>query len=501
MTKSKHLLKTLVISAAAAVLSYIINYYLTAYITEHVGIEAYGFVSISKNLVSYANIIAVALVSFTVRFIAVSYYQGDMAEAKRYYSSSLLASIVLSVVLLAIALLIISRLECLLNIPVELVHSVKLLFVIVFINFCLNTVMTPFSAAAVIHNRLDVVGIVKIAANCLDAVVLVIMFRSMEPAVWFVGVGALTASVVNFAGNAVLTRKLMPQIKFSATSVSLRKVADIVKNGVFTSLNALGNTLNSGLDLIVSNLFLSGVQTGQLAVVKSLSALFTMLLGMIYQPLQPRLIRAYSVDSRKAFVEEMKNAMCLCGLVANVAVAGFIALGGLYYKLWLPGEDSVLLYRITVITILVFLTESVMKPIYYVSTLTLKNQLPCLLTIVSGILNVTSMYLLLKYTNLGLYAVAGTTTVIMLAINLLFNPIYAARCLGISARPLYGAIFRHLTAAAIMVPVFILIAWGMKPAGWLGFLGSAAIMSVIGALIHCVIVLPKKIWKKLLHKK
>lgn len=39
-----------------------------------------------------------------------------------------------------------------------------------------------------------------------------------------------------------------------------------MSNGVWQSVNSLGNTLNSGLDLLISNLMLTAVQTGQIAV-------------------------------------------------------------------------------------------------------------------------------------------------------------------------------------------------------------------------------------------
>lgn len=53
---------------------------------------------------------------------------------------------------------------------------------------------------------------------------------------------------------------------------------------------------------------------------------------------------------------------------------------------------------LTIVTVLGSVTAGVMRPIYYVYTLTLKNKLPCWITIAGGFLNVVSMYVLLKYT-------------------------------------------------------------------------------------------------------
>ena len=53
--------KTIVISGLSVVISYLINFFLTPFITDNIGMGAYGFVSIANNVVTYAGIITVAL--------------------------------------------------------------------------------------------------------------------------------------------------------------------------------------------------------------------------------------------------------------------------------------------------------------------------------------------------------------------------------------------------------------------------------------------------------
>lgn len=45
---NSRLIKTICISGSSAVISYLINFFLTSFISENVGIEAYSFVSIAK---------------------------------------------------------------------------------------------------------------------------------------------------------------------------------------------------------------------------------------------------------------------------------------------------------------------------------------------------------------------------------------------------------------------------------------------------------------------
>ena len=94
------------------------------------------------------------------------------------------------------------------------------------------------------------------------------------------------------------------------------------------------------------------------------------------------------------------------------------------------------------------------------------------------------MYILLKYTTLGPVVVVATTTVIMLAMNLFFNPMYSAKCLKIKPWVFYHTIIRHILSALAMMAVFNVIANAINPSRWLGLIGCAAVMSVVGVIIH-----------------
>lgn len=500
MSDNKRLIKTLIISGMAAMLSYLINYFLTAFITENVGVEAYGFVSIAKTAVSYAQIITIALTNFTVRYISVSYHEGKPDEAKGYFSSSVVASFVLASVIFLVALIAIFQLQYVLIIPEHLVESVKILFVLVFINFIVTTVQTPFSAAAVIRNRLDIVGLFKIVSYLLDAAVLIVLFYCFNPLVWFVGVGSLTASLVTFSCNTVLTKRLTPELKVEYKRVSINKIKNIISHGIYNSINSLGNVLNSGLDLIISNQLLTAVETGQIAVVKTIEGIFTLMNAMLFQSLQPKLIEAYVSRDINTFIRQLQKSMMICGYFTNTLFAGFFSLGMLYYKMWLPNQDYSLLYQLTVIATLMYVTEGIMKPVYYVNTLTLKNKIPCFVTVFSGFVNVASMYLLLKYTNLRSFAVVGTTSIIMLTLNIIFHPLYAAWSLNVSPKPIYRILYRQLFSAGMMTLVFLVIAKLVAPTGWGGLIGVALLMAIVGLFIHILCVCTRKEIKEILRK-
>ena len=489
---NKRLIRTIIVSGTSVLIGYLINFFVTPYITSNIGIDAYGFVSIAGTTVNYATVITTALTSFIVRYISISYHEENLEEANKYYSSSIAASVVLAGLIFMFAACIASKLELLLNISEELEASVKTLFIIVYINFFVTTITIPFGASAYIKNRLDIPGYAKIAGHLCDVAILLLLFTLFEPRVWYVTLGTLSISLISLIVSYIMTKKLTPELSFKLTDVSLKNVKNMMGNGVWNSLNSLGNVLNSGLDLLIANLMLTATQTGQIAIAKTIDNMFIMLYQLIFQPFQPRLLKAYATGDKKAFIREVHKCMKISGLCSNVAFAGFFSLGHLYFKLWLPEQDYTYLAYLTIITIFGAVTAGIIQPIYYINTLTLHVKLPCLFTVISGALNVSSMYLLLRYTDLGPVAVVGTTVVIMLVLNLTFNPIYSAKCIGVSPMVFYKVMVRHFISTLIMVVFFCRIDKVLAPTTWVGLILCALLMCMVGTIIHFIVVCTKK---------
>ncbi|MDY4479877.1 MAG: hypothetical protein SPE33_07570, partial [[Pasteurella] aerogenes] len=88
--------------------------------------------------------------------------------------------------------------------------------------------------------------------------------------------------------------------------------------------------------------------------------------------------------------------------------------------------------------------EGVVGPLYYIYTLKIKNKVPCIITILGGIINIGAMYILLTYTDGGAYIVVGTTAVIMIFINLVTNPLYMCKCMEIKWYTFYPTILKYI---------------------------------------------------------
>ncbi|MBQ9086061.1 MAG: oligosaccharide flippase family protein [Clostridia bacterium] len=492
-------------SLFSVVINYSISFFLTSYITETMGAEAYGFVSLAKTFAGYASILTIAINSFCARYISIEYHKGDFESANKYFTSAFVADCFLGAVVLLIASGIIVFLQYFLSIPQHLLIEVKWLFFLDVINFVISSATTVFTTATIIKNRLELGSIAKCFSYVVEAAFLMYAFCMFSVRIYYVGIGLILSSMVIGVANVAITRKYTPELRMKKRFFSFAHIKEIFFAGIWDSVNNIGNLLNSGLDLWVCNVMLSALRSGQLAVVKTVSTIFSTMFQLLSQPLQPLQLKAFVEDEKEKQVRLFRLGIKLNGVISNVAF-GFLAVFGMeYYTLWTPSQDIGVIHMISIITIIGTVIEGAVYPLYYIYTLTVKNKIPCYVTVVSGFLNVVGMYFLIRYTEMDVYAVVITTTILSWLVNFVFNPMYSAHCLGVSKWTFYPSLLRHILSSGVITMAFYLLRILYRPSTWTGLFLVGGICLVLGAIIHLMIVLDRvdreMIFKKIFRAK
>ncbi|MBR5109277.1 MAG: oligosaccharide flippase family protein [Clostridia bacterium] len=486
--KLMHLLRTMLVTGMAYVVSYGITLVLTPYITETVGTEAYGFVTLAKQFAEYATIVTTALNTYAARYIGIAYHKNDMKQANMYFASVFWGDIILASCIFAAALAVIVFLEYIISIPAALVADVKVLFLLTFLSFWVTTVFSVFGCAGYVRDRMDLKGVFKTLSFITDALALLICYVFFPAAILYVGIGTLAAALVIAGTDWWMSRKYLPMLKTARKDFSFQAVKQLVMNGFWMSFNMVGDLLNNGLDLLVCNQMLTSLAMGQLAIAKTMHTIVKSLYLVVDQAFIPRFIKAYADEHKDKLMDELKLSMKVSGMLANIAFAGFVALGLSYYRLWIPNEDIELIYRLTIVTIMVILPTGAIHPLYYIYSLTLKQKIPCYVTLIGGIFNVAGMYVLIRYAGMGVYAVAWTTVAVMTFINFVSNPLYMAHVLRVPWHSFYPDILRNLLSCCVLTLLFYGLASLYKPTGWLTLILCAGGYALLGIPIHLAIV-------------
>ncbi len=479
--------KRLVINMVASVVSFLtsscISFFLTPYVVSQIGSAAFGFVGLGANFISYMSLVSIALNSMSGRFISIEIHRNKAEASNSYFNSLLVANIIMVSVLALPSVLIVLYVNRLLNVPAYLLSDVRVLFALLFICFLVNVLVSAFSVATFVRNRLDLSAIYSIVVNIINAILLVSLFHLLKPKIIYYGIAGLVTTILNLFTNLYLTKQLLPEIVINRKYFDYSKVKELLSAGVWNTIIRLSQLLLDGLDLLIANLLIGAVAMGSLAIAKTVPMLITAIMGVLLGVFGPQFTIQFAQDDQDGLLRSIKSSMKTVGTLIGILIAMFIAFGDIFFSLWVPTQNAKELYILSIITVGCLIVSASINPIYVIFSVTNKLKANAMVMIISGIVSTLTVLALLKTTSLGLYAIAGVSTVIGLIRNLTFTPIYGARCLNQKWNVFYPPMFSTVmtTLVVTLEAYFIRQIWGVHT--WAQLIACACVAGILGIAI------------------
>lgn len=500
--KNKRLVINLISNIISFGLQLGINFILTPIITEKVGDAAYGFIGLANNFVSYATIFTVIINSMASRFVTLELNKENTKKANQYFSSILIMDIVMSLIVGVASTIIIVNLNAFLDIPQNLNFDVKLTFAFAFINLILSIINTVFSIASFAKNRLDLDAIRNIAANIIKAIFLTIVFSIFTPKIYYITIGGVLYSIIVIITNIELTRRLAPELKYSLKNYDKKCVMQLIKSGAWNSINSLGKTLLTGLDLLIANIFVGADAMGILSISKTIPTSIENLLATISNVFSPQFIMLYSKRKIRELINSVNFSIKIIAFIMIVPLSGFITFGTEFFSLWLPTktiEEIQLIQILSILSLLPYIISSCNYSLFLLDTTTNKLKRPVIATLIISILSTIVTLVLLEKTNLGIYAVAGVSSIFWCIKVFFFNTINAAKNLRVKWYTFYPQYLKNLIIFIIVIMSFSILKIFFVVNSWKTLILVAVLFMVVGYTLTFLLLF-KKEEKKMLQE-
>lgn len=470
-----------------------INLVLSPIIVATLGAEANGFVTLANNCVTYAQLLTTAISSMAARFITIEHARGNYGRANLYYNSIFWGNLALALVLMAPAAGCIAYLELVFDVPAEILWDVKLLFAFVFANFLVTTALPKYDCGPFAVNRLDRSYIPQAVGQIARCVVVFSLFALLAPHVWYVGLAASVMTVITLAANAynahVLTPELRVGLRKGERRFSFKALGKLFFSGIWNSIQSVGTMLLSGMDILVTNVLLGAAAMGAMSLSKTLYTLVQQLSSSLCNALAPELVIDWAKGDSERLLRNIDRAMDMTSCIMTVPLAGIIVFGDRFYELWVPSEDANLLWSLTVLSILGYVFTSGTQILYNVFTAVNKVRPNAIAVLASGIASIVVTVALVQATPLGIYAVAGVSTVANLVRNMAFTLPATARYLGCVWYRFYPQVAKTTASTAVLVAIGFAVKVVFPDGGWLMFAAAVAVFAAVGLAFNAFFVL------------
>jgi O-antigen/teichoic acid export membrane protein len=456
-----------------------INFFLTPYIVRTLGVGAQGFLQLSTNFASYVAVVTIALNAMSGRFISIAVQKGETENACRYYTSVLFGNIFLCAVMTLPLWLFILFIDKIISVHPVLVADVRILFGLSLISLFAGNIILQWNNVFYITDKIYLQSIGNCIGAVLKALLVLVLFVFFAPKMWYMGLAAIVAMCFSAAWGLWFKAKLLPDLRVRLKLFSLAHLKELVLSGIWRSIQGAGEMLLSGLDLLICNLMIGEMAMGVLALSKMLPLFIGQLIWTITSTFAPDLTIKYANGDLEGIKREIKKASKIISVICTIPLAGLMVFGREFFTLWVPTEDSVQLHLLSILICANLAIATGVQPCgnIFVTVNRIKPQ--AISVILSGLINILFVFLMLRYTNLGIYALAGASMINGTIRNFIYTVPAAASYLGLKWNTFFYGFGYSLIGVAVTVVVGFTVKEVLPVTNW-GFLVIAG--SVTGGI-------------------
>lgn len=500
MSEKKKTMISLITAVLALCVSVLINFFLSHFVVKEMGEEANGFAQLANNFVSYAMLFTVALNSMAGRFMSIAYYRGEENKCRKYYSSVFVGNIVIIGILVMPAVICVLKLNSLINIDTANTSHVKILFACVFLNFFASQYVSLFSLAFFVRNAQYLQNTINMMRVLLNAVGLLAMFTLMVPKIYYISLVGLVLTIMSVPVVFLYKRKLLPNIGFSTKYFDIKCIRELLASGVWNAITQCGNLLMTGFDLLLSNLLLSPGRMGVLAIAKTVPTVITSLGVSVNSTFAPDLTMSYTRGDKAQVLASLRYSVKCSSFVMSIPLMMLCVYGTNFYTLWMPTMNPKELSLLSALTCCAFIPLSGTQTLYNVFTVTNKLKVNSISIVVGGIINVITVCLLLRFTSLDLYAVAGISSLVSILRNMIVTVPYSAYVLGLKKYVFFKDVGISVLCCAISGGICFIFSRVIIPNTWIKLFVSGAASAVVISVVLFLVLLNSEEKKKVVNK-
>ena len=185
-----------------------------------------------------------------------------------------------------------------------------------------------------------------------------------------------------------------------------------------------------------------------------------------------------------------------------VPLSGFITFGTEFFSLWLPTktiEEIQLIQILSILSLLPYIISACNYSLFLLDTTTNKLKRPVIATLIISILSTIVTLVLLEKTNLGIYAVAGVSSIFWCIKVFFFNTINAAKNLRVKWYTFYPQYLKNLIIFIIVIMSFSILKIFFVVNSWKTLILVAVLFMVVGYTLTFLLLF-KKEEKKILKE-
>jgi O-antigen/teichoic acid export membrane protein len=415
---------------------------LTPFILYRLDASLYGLWVLVGSVVAYGSLLDFGIAGAVTKYVAEYHAKGQIHEAKSFVATALALYFVLGFIVLFISIAVAPVFPQLFEVPDE--HKQTAVLLVILSGASMGLAIPSASTTAVLRGfqRFDLMNLLGIITQVGTAVAIIIVLLLGGSVIELV----LTITIVNLLMQIPaiwLIYRIAPQLQFGLARPGRKMLRTVTSFSSSLFLIQMGGQLESKTDEIVIGAFLPVSAVTPYHLARRLSTIPQMIADQFLSLLLPLASELHAGN-------DQARLRSLYIVSTRITVGVFLATGisltilaGPILTIWVGEEFAVYAYLVIILVLASFIDTS-QWPAGFILQGIARHRYLAILTICSGIANLTISLVLVR--QFGLVGVALGTLIPTTIINLLLVLPYSLRIIGVP--------FIHLVNRIIM-PTFV----------------------------------------------
>jgi membrane protein EpsK len=477
----KRIVQNVSTNVLAVLISGIVGIWLIPYLIRHLGVEVYGMIPLVVSFTTYFNLFTMSISNTLRRFITIHLGRDELEQSNLYFSSAFYALVIVCGMLLVPVIALSVSFSRIFQVPAGFETDASWLFFLVASSSLVMSVTSPFLIGTFVTHRFDLSNGVRILGKFLQVIIIVLCFKYLSPSLEYFGLSILAMSFFVMACSVLLTRFLTPQLRVNVNLFNWSALREMGHMSVWITVSQVGALLYLSVSFVVINVFLGPEQVGWYGPIALWVVLLVSLgvaISSVFAPIAYEYIARNDIEG---IVRQTKRATKFVGMCLALPVGLLCGLSTPLLERWLGASFSELSPLVWVLVGPRVVTMAVM-PMLDINKGMNKVRMPAIITITGGLTSVVVSIVLVLFTELGIYGVAMASMLCLVAMNVLFVPIYCAMITGARKSVFYKEMLPGVVLAAEVALLGLTMSWMYNLASVPRLLGSGALLSGIFAV-------------------
>jgi len=262
--------RLVLINAASSVVVRVVNVsvllWLQQYLLKRISAEEYSLLPVLSSVIVFLPLLTIVFSAGLQRYVTEAYARGDERRVTQIVSTMVPLHVAGGVAILLVGGILTLYTDSLLVIAADRLREARLMMALMVISLALPFMLAPYSVGLYVRQKFVLANLLVLGQEFLRLGLLFVLIFGVGVSVVWVVVASVAASVVGVAVNQVISRRLVPALKFRVSEIRWGMARELTTFGGWSVIGNLGEMIRMSSIPIILNRFASAVAVNSFAV-------------------------------------------------------------------------------------------------------------------------------------------------------------------------------------------------------------------------------------------